>query len=69
MAAFTGRYVRDILDTSSGTVTTDFIYTATTKYSSAFLRKIIVKMMYIDNNHQIALSLTMMEGEQSLALC
>jgi len=36
MAAFMGRYVRNIPTTSAGTETTDFIYTATTKYSWAF---------------------------------
>jgi len=36
MAACIGRYVQDILATSSGTVTTYFIYRATTKYSWAF---------------------------------
>jgi hypothetical protein len=36
MAAFIGRYVRHILATSSGTVTTYFIYRATTMYSCAF---------------------------------
>jgi len=36
MAAIMGRYVRDILSTSSGTLTTYFIYRATTKYSWAF---------------------------------
>jgi len=36
MAAFIGRYVQYILATSSGTVTTYFIYRATTKYSWAF---------------------------------
>jgi len=36
MAAFIGRYVRDILATSSGTVTTYFISRATTEYSWAF---------------------------------
>ena len=36
LAACIGRYVRDIPATSSGTVTTYFIYTATTKYSWAF---------------------------------
>jgi len=35
MAACIGRYVRDILVTSSGTVTTYFIYRSTTKYSWA----------------------------------
>jgi hypothetical protein len=33
MRAYTGRYVRDIPATSSGIVTTYFIYTATNKYS------------------------------------
>ena len=36
MEAFIGRYVQDIPATSSGKVPTDFIYTATTKYSRAF---------------------------------
>jgi hypothetical protein len=69
MAAFIGRYVRDILATSSGTVTTNFMYRATTKYSWAIYHIITVKTIYIDNNRHIVLWLTMMEGQQSLTLC
>ena len=36
MAAFMGRSMRNIPATSSGTVTTQIIYTATTKYLWAF---------------------------------
>jgi len=36
MAACIGIYVRNILTSSFGTATTDFIYRATTKYSWAF---------------------------------
>jgi len=68
IAACIGRYVRDILATSSGTVTTYFIYRATAKYSRAFECIITVITIYIDNNHHIALWLTMMEGQQSLTL-
>jgi len=68
MTACIRRYVRDILATSSGTVTTYFIYRATTKYSWAFWCIITVKTIYIDNNHHITLWLTMMQGEQSLKL-
>jgi len=69
MAAFIGRYVRDILATSSGTVTTYFIYRATTKHSWAFWHMMTVKTMYIDNNRHIVLWLTMIEGQQLLTLC
>jgi len=69
MAACVGRYVQYILATSSGTVTTYFIYRATTKYSWALWHIVTVKMMYIDNNHHIALWLPMMKGQQSLTLC
>jgi len=69
MAAFVGRYVEYILATSSGTVTTYFIYRATTKYSWAIWRIVTVKTMYIDYNRHIALWLTMMEGQQTLTLC
>jgi len=54
-AAFIGRYVLHILGTSSGTVTTYFIYRATAKYSSAFYHIIRGKTMYIDNTCNIAL--------------
>jgi hypothetical protein len=64
MTAFIGIHVWDILATSSGTVTTYFIYIATTKYSWAFESILTVKTIYIDNNRLIALWLTMMEGQQ-----
>jgi len=69
MAAFIGRYVRDIPATSSGTVTTYFIYRATTKHSWAFYHMMTVKTMYIDNIRHIVLWLTMMKGQQLLTLC
>jgi len=69
MTACIGRYVQDILATSSGTVTTYFIYRATTKYSWAFLSIITVKTIYIDNNLHIVLWSTMMDGQQLLTLC
>jgi len=68
MAAFIGRYVRDIPATSSGTVTTYLNYTAATKYSWAFQRIRTVQTMYIDHNGHIARWFTMMEGQQLLTL-
>jgi len=69
MAACIGRYVQDIPSTSSGTVTTYFIYTATTKYCWAFSHTKTVKTMYIDYKGHIALWLIMIEGQQLLTLC
>jgi len=68
MAAFIGRCIQDIPATSSRTVTTHFIYRATTKYSWAFEHTKTVKMMYIDREGHIPLWLTMMDGQQSLTL-
>jgi len=68
MAACIWRYVCDIPATSSGTVTTYFIYRATTTYSWAIWCIKTVKMMGIDHNGRIAQWLTMMEGQQSLTL-
>jgi len=68
MAAFIGKFVRDIPATSSETVTTYFIYRATTKGSWAFWRTKTVKTMYIDNNGHLPLWLTMMHGQQLLTL-
>jgi len=69
MAICIGRYVRDILATSSRTVTTYFVYRATTSHSWGFWCIITVKTLYIDNNGHIALFLTMMDDQQSLTLC
>jgi len=68
MAAVKGRYVSDIPTTSSGTVTTYFIHSATTKYSWAFYHTKAVKTMYTDHNGHIVLWLTMMEVQQWLTL-
>jgi hypothetical protein len=68
MAAFTGRYVRDIPSTSSRTATRYFIYRATTKSSWAFKHTQTVKMMHIDHHSHIARWLTMMKGQQSSML-
>jgi len=54
--------------TLSGTITSHFIYRATTKCSWAFWRSKTVKTMHIDNTSHIALWLTMMHGQQSLTL-
>jgi len=66
--AYIGRWAGDIPATASRTVTTYFIYKATTKCWWAFWCTRIVKIMYMSNNGHIALWLTMMEGEQSLTL-
>jgi len=68
MAAFIGRYVWDIPTTSSGTVTTDFIYRATTEYSWALYHTKTVRKMYIDHNGHIMRWLTMMDSQRSLTL-
>jgi len=68
MEACICRYVQDISATSSRTVTTYFIYRATTKYTWAFSVENTVKTVYIDNNGHIELWLTMMQGHQSLLL-
>jgi len=68
MAAFIGRYIWDIPATSSMTVTTYFMYRATTKYSWAFYHTKTVKTMYIDRNSHIILWLSLMQGQQSLML-
>jgi len=68
MAAFIGRYVRDIPATSSGTVSSYFSHRAITKCSWAFWNTKTVKTMYIDNNGHITLWLTMIQRQQSLTL-
>ena len=68
MAAFIGRCALDIPATSSGTVTTYFMYRATIKFSWAFYCSKTVKAMNIDHNGHIALWLTMKEGQHSLTL-
>ena len=68
MAVFIGKYVREIPATSSGTVTTYFIYSATTKSCWAFCCTKTAKTMYMENHGHIELCWTMMQGHQSLML-
>jgi len=68
MASFIGKYVRDIPATSSGTVTTHIISSATTKCSWALWYIKTVKMRYIVSHGHIVLWLTMIQVQQSLTL-
>jgi len=67
-AALWGRYVQNVLATSSGTVTTHVIHRATSKYSWAFYFTETVITKQIDHIHPITLYLTIMEGQQLLTL-
>jgi len=66
MAAGIGRYVRDIPATSSGKVSTYFMYRATTKCPWACWHIKTVKTMYIEKNGHIQLWLTTMQCQQLL---
>jgi len=68
MAAIISKYVWDIPATSSRTVTTYFLYRASTKSSWAFWNIKTVKTLYIEINGHIVLWLTTMQGQQSLTL-
>jgi hypothetical protein len=69
MAALIGKCEMNVPATSSGTVITYFIYSATTNWSWAFWHRKTVKMMYTHNNGHITLWLTMIQSQQLLLLC
>jgi len=68
MTPIMSKLIRDISATSSWTVTTYWIYRATSKCCWPFWPTKQVKTTYIDNNDHIVLWLTMIQGQQSLTL-